>query len=52
MKIDKSKSIFLLGGHDLDMLTIRELLDKYEIVYKDKNLTRSSKLSDYKKERV
>ena len=28
MKIDKAKSVFLLGGHDLEMLTIKELLLK------------------------
>ena len=26
MKIDREGAIFLLGGHDLEMLTIKELL--------------------------
>lgn len=33
-----SDRIFLLGGHDLEMQTIRELLDKLRIRYADKNL--------------
>ena len=28
MKIDKDKAVFLLGGHDLEMITIREVLIK------------------------
>lgn len=33
-----SDRIFLLGGHDLEMQAIRELLDKLRIRYADKNL--------------
>lgn len=33
-----SYRIFLLGGYDLEMQTIRELLDKLRIDYVDKNL--------------
>ncbi len=51
MKFDKSKSIFLLGGQDLEMVTIRELLKKYEIAYIDKNLFwENANLSAYRDE--
>lgn len=50
MNIDKQNSIFLLGGHDLEMLTIKELLlfENYKVC--DKNLKWGAKLSDYKDE--
>jgi hypothetical protein len=32
------KRIFLLGGHDLEMITIRELLEEHQEVYYDKQL--------------
>ena len=39
--------IFLLGGYDLEMVTIKELLEKYSMEYKDKKLSWGAKLSDY-----
>ena len=48
MKIDKDKSIFLLGGYDLEMVTIKELLDKNGREYKDKKLSWGAKLSEYR----
>jgi len=50
MKIDKQKTIFLLGGYDLEMVTIKELLDKNGITYFDNNLPWGAKLSDYKED--
>ncbi len=41
---------FFLGGHDLEMLTIRELLDENGIPYYDKGLSWGAKASDYKEE--
>lgn len=32
------KSLFLLGGHDLEMLTIKEILNCNNIPFCDKNL--------------
>ena len=40
--------IFLLGGYDLEMLEIKEILNKENINYEDKKLTWGAKLSDYK----
>ena len=44
--------IFLLGGHDLEMLEIRNILErknlKNEVDFYDRNLTRGAKLSSYK----
>lgn len=42
--------IFFLGGHDLEMLTIRDLLNKHKHTYIDKNLDWSPKASIYKTE--
>ena len=39
--------IFLLGGHDLEMLTIRQLLEIYEQAYVDKQLSWGACLSAY-----
>jgi len=39
--------IFLLGGMDLEMVTIREILDGNSIPYIDKCLSWGAKLSDY-----
>lgn len=39
--------IFLLGGKDLEMLTIRQLLEQYGEAFYDKNLAWGAKLSDY-----
>ena len=33
-----SDMLFLLGGHDLEMITIREILEEKSIPYVDKNL--------------
>ena len=44
------KSIFLLGGHDLEMLTIKEILEKENIKFFDKELQWGAKLSAYKSE--
>lgn len=38
---------FLLGGHDLEMLTIRQLLESYGCSYEDRNLQWGAKLSAY-----
>lgn len=40
--------IFLLGGHDLEMIEIRNILDNYEIKYLDDKLKWGAKLSAYK----
>jgi len=42
--------IFLLGGYDLEMITIKKLLEDNGITYIDKNLSWGAKLSDYKDE--
>lgn len=45
----KHKTIFLLGGYDLEMLTIREILEKKGLALKDNKLEWSSALlSNYK----
>jgi len=49
MKIDKEKSVFLLGGKDLEMIEIKSLLDGY--IVKDKELSWSTaKLTAYAEE--
>jgi len=48
MQIDKEKAIFLLGGHDLEMITIRDILKENNISFEDKKLNWGAKLSDYK----
>lgn len=48
MSIKKDKVIFLLGGHDLEMITIRELLDENNMFYFDESQKWGAKLSDYK----
>ena len=54
MNIDIKKSIFLLGGQDLEMLSIKELLLKEGFVEGktlfDKKLTWGAKLSSYEDE--
>ena len=42
--------LFLLGGYDLEMQTIKELLEKNKAKYIDKKLSWGAKLSDYKDE--
>jgi len=41
---------FFLGGHDLEMLTIKELLDEKGELYYDAGLSWGAKASDYKNE--
>lgn len=41
-------AIFLLGGHDLEMLTIKEILQQHGCMFLDLNL-RWNKISDKKK---
>lgn len=41
------KIIFLLGGYDLEMLTIRQILDDNNIAYIDKKLSWGARLSSY-----
>ena len=36
---DTQNMFFLLGGHDLEMLTIRELLTQHNVLFADKHLT-------------
>lgn len=43
-----NNSIFLLGGIDLEMLEIRNILTKENLTFYDKKLTWGAKLSDYK----
>lgn len=47
MKKDNIKYRFLLGGYDLEMITIRDLLDEYGCRYEDRNLKWGAKLSAY-----
>lgn len=47
------KRVFLLGGYDLEMVTIRELLDQYQESYFDKHLCWSNATLDaYQKELI
>lgn len=42
------KSVFFLGGHDLEMVTIKKILDEYKQEYLDKDLSWSEAcLSEY-----
>lgn len=46
--IDKQKAVFLLGGHDLEMLEIRRMLNSHSLAFEDRNLNWSSaRLSAY-----
>lgn len=48
---DKRKTLFLLGGHDLEMCTIREILAFHHYLYVDHQLNwANSKLSSYGQE--
>lgn len=48
---DKRKTLFLLGGHDLEMCTIREILASHHYLYVDHQLGwADSKLSNYREE--
>jgi len=44
------KKIFFLGGYDLEMITIKNILEKHNINFIDKKLSWGAKLSDYKDE--
>jgi len=44
------KRVFLLGGMDLEMMTIRDILDREGCHYLDKHLPWGAKLSAYKEE--
>ncbi|MGC8866147.1 MAG: hypothetical protein ACP5O2_10565 [Bacteroidales bacterium] len=46
--IDKQLTLFLLGGYDLEMLTIRRLLKRKGYNFVDKKLSWGAKLSAYK----
>ena len=46
----KEEVVFLIGGHDLEMLEIINILNKSGIKYIDKNLSWGAKLSDYSDE--
>lgn len=49
--IKREKLLFLLGGHDLEMLTIRQQLDKMGVAYVDHQLRwDNARLSSYRKE--
>lgn len=44
----RQNTLFLLGGHDLEMLEIKNILDTSKMHYEDKKLLWGAKLSDYK----
>ena len=48
--INKEKKVFFLGGSDLEMQSIKELLEQEAISYVDKELRWGAKLSSYQKE--
>jgi hypothetical protein len=50
MKNDINKLVFFLGGHDLEMITIKGLLDEKGVTYYDEGLSWGAKASDYKEE--
>ena len=46
--VNTHKAIFLLGGHDLEMLEIRRMLSSHSLAYEDRNLNWSNaRLSAY-----
>ncbi len=45
--IDKDKYVFLLGGHDLEMMEIKNILVGHGLTYYDNNLEWGAKLSSY-----
>jgi len=45
-----SKILFFLGGYDLEMITIKDILELNNLKYIDKNLSWGTKLSNYKDE--
>lgn len=46
----QKKYIFFLGGHDAEMIAIREILERGKVPYYDKNLTWGAALSTYREE--
>jgi len=48
--IDNDRYIFLLGGHDLEMVEIRKILESNELVFFDDDLSWGAKLSSYAKQ--
>lgn len=49
--IDKTKTLFLLGGYDLEMCTVKEILEQHICNYADKHLKwNNALLSNYKNE--
>lgn len=50
MGFSKGNAIFLLGGHDLEMMTIKKHLEENGVAYIDKGLGWGAKLSDYSPE--
>ncbi len=48
--MNKEQTIFLLGGYDLEMITIKQVLEEKQFNYVDKQLSWGAKLSDYKNE--
>jgi len=46
----QKKFIFFLGGHDAEMLTIRQILVERKIMFHDKNLAWGAALSSYREE--
>ena len=42
------KMLFLLGGRDLEMVTIKDILDRHGVMYVDKKLSWGAKLSEYR----
>lgn len=44
------KTLFLLGGHDLEMKVIKEVLEREGVAFVDHNLSWGAKLSSYRKE--
>ena len=50
LKFNVFEKVFLLGGSDLEMKTIKKILDKLNLKFYDKNLSwDNAKLSEYKK---
>jgi len=48
--VNRNKIVFFLGGHDLEMMAIKEILEQEQIKFVDKNLLWGAKLSKYQKE--
>src|SRR3990172_4365338 len=45
---DTKNILFLLGGHDLEMLSIREIFEEHQIPFADRQLKWGAKLSAYR----